>query len=92
MNLSSECFLNLWAFHIDIPSGSNINPGDSISYDICIFPKLWLDSMKEESTWIKRALDRLVSYAVGIFIWIITVANFLEVDPQVQFVILESKK
>ena len=80
------------SIHIDIPSGSNVNPGDSTSHDIRIFLKSRLDSMGEGGAWIKRALDRLVPYAAGIFIWAMTVADFLEVDPQVRFMILESKK
>jgi len=48
--------------------------------------------MGEGDAWIKRALDRLVPRAAGIFIWVTTVADFLEVDPRVRFDILESKK
>ena len=80
------------SIYIDIPSGSNVNPGDNTSCDICIFLKSRLESMGEGNAWIKRALDRLVPRAAGIFIWATTVADFLEVDPRVRFVILESKK
>ena len=78
--------------HINIPSGSNVKPGDNTSHDISIFLKSRFDSMGEGSAWIKRALDRLVPRAAGIFIWATTVADFLEVDPRIRFVILESKK
>jgi len=77
--------------HIDIPSSSSVKPGDHTFHDIRTFLKSRLDSMGEEDAWIKRALDHLVPYAVGIFIWAMTVADFLEVDPRVWFVILESK-
>jgi len=78
--------------HINIPSGSNVKPGDNTSHDISIFLKSRFDSMGEGSAWIKRVLDRLVPRAAGIFIWATTVADFLEVDPRIRFVILESKK
>jgi len=79
------------SIHIDIPSGSSVKPGDHTFHDIRTFLKSRLDSMGEGDAWIKRALDRLVPRAAGIFIWATTVADFLEVDPRVRFVILESK-
>jgi len=80
------------SIHINIPSGSNVKPGDDTSHDIRIFLKSRLDSMGEGDAWIKRTLDRLVPRAAGIFIWATTVADFLEVDPRVRFGILESKE
>jgi len=38
---------------------------------------------------IKKALDYLVPRAAGIFIWATTVANFLKLDPEGRFAILE---
>ena len=80
------------SIHIDIPSGSNVKPGDHTSHDIHIFLRSRLESMGEGDAWVKRALDRLVPRAAGIFIWATTVADFLEVDPRVRLGILESKK
>ena len=80
------------SIHIDIPSGSNVKPGDPTSHDIYIFLKSRLKSMGEGDAWIKGALDRLVPRAADIFIWATTVADFLEVDPRVRLGILESKK
>jgi len=79
------------SIHIDISSGSSVKPGDYTFHDICTFLKSRLDSMGEGDAWIKRALDHLVPRAAGIFIWATTVADFLEVDPRVRFMILESK-
>jgi len=88
----SRIFPESISIHINIPSGSNVKPGDNTSHDIRVFLKSRLDLMGEGDVWIKKALDRLVPRAAGIFIWATTVADFLEVDPRVRFVILESKK
>jgi len=88
----SRIFPESISIHINIPSGSNIKPGDNTSHDIRIFLESRLDSMGEGDAWIKRALDHLVPRATGIFIWATTVADFLEVNPRVRFDILESKK
>ena len=88
----SRIFPESISIHINIPSGSNVKPGDNTSHDIRIFLESRLDSMGEGDAWIKRALDHLVPRAAGIFIWATTVADFLEVDPRVRFDILESKK
>jgi len=80
------------SIHIDIPSGSNVKPRDHTFHDIHIFLKSRLESMGEGDAWVKRALDRLVPRAAGIFIWATTVADFLEVDPRIRLGILESKK
>ena len=90
--LIQRTFPKSMSIYVDIPSGSNVNPGDNASHDICIFLKSRLESMGEGDAWVKGALDRLVPRAAGIFIWATTVADFLEVDPGVRFVILESKK
>ena len=76
-----KMFPESMSIHINIPFDSNVNPGDSTSHDIHIFPKSQLDSIGEEGTWIKRALNHLVPCATGIFIWVMTVADSLEVDP-----------
>jgi len=87
----SRIFPKSISIHIDIPSGSNVKPGDHTSHDIHIFLKSRLESMGEGDAWVKRALDRLVPRAAGIFIWATTVADFLEVDPRIRLGILESK-
>jgi len=38
-----------------------------------------------------KALDYLVSHATSIFIWATTVAEFLQVNPQERFFMLQSK-
>jgi len=71
--------------HVNIPSGSDVRPGDSASDDICTFLKYRLDTMGVELAWITGALEYLVPRAVGIFIWATTVADFLSVNPKIRF-------
>jgi len=71
----------------EIPSGSNVKLGDTVSNDIRAFLKSQL--MEVGPVWITKALDFLVPGAAGIFIWATTVANFLERDPEGRFAMLE---
>jgi len=48
--------------------------------------------MRVGDEWVKKALDYLVPRATGIFIWATTVAEFLELDPEVRFDILEARR
>ena len=77
--------------HVDIPSGSDVKPEDSASDDIRAFLKSRFYTMGVEPTWIMKALDYLVPRATGIFIWATTVAEFLQVNPQERFSMLQSK-
>ena len=72
----------------EIPSGSNINSGDSAFKDIHALLKSRLESMGMKCTLIEEALDYLVPRSAGIFIWATTVANFLEQNPEVRFPML----
>ena len=74
---------------VNIPSGSDVKPGDSASDDIRIFLKSRLEGMGMEGALIDKALDYLVLRAAGVFIWATTVANFLERDPEGRFAMLE---
>ena len=73
----------------DIPSGYGVKPGDSVSNDIRTFLKSCLENMGTNNRLIKRALDYLVPRTAGRFIWATTVANFLELDPEGRFAMLE---
>jgi len=73
----------------EIPSGSNVKPGDSAFKDIRALLKSRLEGMGMKRTLIGKALDYLVPRAAGIFIWATTVANFLERDPEGRFAMLE---
>ena len=73
----------------DIPSGYGVKPGDSVSNDIRTFPKSCLESVGMNNGLIKKALDYLAPCAAGIFIWATVVANFLELDPEGRFAMLE---
>ena len=75
--------------HVNIPSGSDVKPGDSASEDIHIFLKTRLESMGMKGTLIEKALDYLAPRAAGVFIWAMTVANFLERNPKGRFAMLE---
>ena len=77
--------------HVNIPSGSDVRLGDSVSDDIHAFLKLCLKGMGMEDAWIEKALDYLVPRAAGIFIWATTVANFLRMDPRGRFDILQAR-
>ena len=77
--------------HVNIPSGSEVKLEDSASDDICAFLKSRLDTMGMEPAWTAKALDYLVPRATGIFIWATTVAEFLQVNPQERFSMLQSK-
>ena len=76
------------SIHVDIPSGHDVKLGDSTSKDIRTFLKSRLENMGMKGTLIERALDYLVPRAAGLFIWAITVANFLEGNPEVRFSML----
>ena len=85
----SQTFPKSISTHIAIPSGSDVKLGDSASEDICAFLKSCLENMGMNEALIKKALDYLVPRAAGIFIWATTVANFLELDPEGRFAMLE---
>ena len=75
--------------HVNIPSGSNVKPGDSASEDIRIFLKSRLEYMGMKGTLIEKALNYLVPCAAGVFIWATTVASFLQQNPKGWLAILE---
>ena len=88
----TQIFPDNTSMYINIPSGSEVKPEDSASDDIRTFLKSRLDAMEVEPAWIVTALDYLVPHAVGIFIWATMVAEFLQVNPQVRFDILEKRR
>jgi len=93
-NAITKMFPDSISTHVNISSGSEVKSKDSTSDDIHAFLKSRFDTMRMEPAWIVRALDYLVSYASGIFIWATTVTEFLEfleVDPQACFFILQSQ-
>jgi len=63
---------------VHILSGSDVEPGDRASNDIRAFSASRPKTMGVESAWIAKALDYLVPHAIGILIWVITIADFLE--------------
>ena len=75
--------------HVDIPSGSGV--GDDASDDIRVFLLSRLTAMDVDEEWISKVLDYLVPRAAGVFIWAITAADFLRMNPEVRFCMLESK-
>ena len=77
--------------YVNISSGSNVKPEDSVSDDIWIFLKSQFDTMGMEPRWIAEALGYLVPYATDIFIQATIAAEFLQVNPQERFFILQSK-
>jgi len=89
-NRITKIFPEPISVHINIPSGNDVKPGDNASEDIRIFLKSRLESMGLKVALIEKALESLVPRAAGIFIWVTTVANFLEPDPEGRFAMLEN--
>ena len=90
-NRITQIFPDSISTHVNIPSGSDVKPGDSASNDIRVFLKSQLDAMGVDEAWVVRAIDHLVPRAGGIFIWATTVADFLRLNPKVRFSALELK-
>ena len=88
----TQIFPDYTSMYINIPSGSEVKPEDSVSDDIHTFLESQLSIMEQEPVWIAKALDYLVPRALGVFIWATTVAEFLQVNPRVRFDILEKRK
>jgi len=88
-NRITKIFPKSISVHVNIPSGSDVKLGDSVSNDIHAFLKSRLNDMEMKPAWITKALDFLVPGAAGIFIWATTVANFLERDPEGRFAMLK---
>ena len=84
-------FPNFVSIHVNILSGSNVKPEDSAFDDICAFLKSQFDTMRMEPGQIVEALGYLVPHDTGIFIQATTAAEFLQVNYQEQFSILQSK-
>ena len=88
----TETFPDSISTHVNIPSGTGVKPGDSASDDIRVFLTSKLNAMGMGEVWVKDALDYLVPRAAGMFIWATTVADFLELDPEVLFDVLEASR
>jgi len=86
-------FLESTITHVDIPSGSGVKLEDSASDDIRAFIESRFYTMGVEPTWITKALDYLVPRTDGIFIWatVATAAEFLQVNLQERFSMVQSK-
>ena len=78
--------------HVNIPSGKDVKPSDSVSNDIRGFLKKQLEGTNMGDAWVNDALDYLVLRAAGMFIWAITVADFLQKNPEQRFDILKTRE
>ena len=87
----TKMFPNSISTHVNIPSGSDVQPEDSASGDIRVFLKSRFDDMGVEPAWTAKALDYLVPRATGIFIWATAAAEFLQVNPRVRLSMFQSK-
>jgi len=87
----TKMFPNSISTHVNIPSGSDVQPEDSASGDIRVFLKSRFDDMGVEPAWTAKALDYLVPRATGIFIWATAAAEFLQVNPRVRLPMFQSK-
>ena len=80
------------SIHVNIPSGSDVKPGDSASNDIELFLMSRLNAMNMEEAWVDEAHSYLVPRAAGMFIWATTVADFLQINPEQRFHILQTSE
>jgi len=78
--------------HVNIPSGKDVNPGDSTSNDIRAFLKSRLQNTNMGVAWVNKALDFLVPSAAGMFIWAATAADFLQENTAIHFRILKTRE
>ena len=74
----TQTFPDSTSVHVNILSGSDIEPGGSASNDICAFSTSRLKTVWVEPAWNTKALNYLVFRAIGILVWVTTVADFLE--------------
>ena len=88
----TQTFPDSISTHITIPSGSDVEPGDSASNDIRAFLKKRLEDINMGDTWVDEALDHLVPGAAGMFIWAKTATDFLQENPAPRFHTLKKRK
>jgi len=88
----TQTFPDSISTHVNIPSGMDVKPSDSVSNDICAFLKKQLERTNMGDTWVNEALDYLVLCAAGMFIWAITVYDFLQKNPEQCFDILKTRE
>jgi len=88
----TQTFPDSLSTHVNIPSGKDVNPGDSASNDIRTFLKKRLEGTNMGDAWVNEALNYLVPRAAGMFIWAITVADFLQKNPEQRFDILKTRE
>ena len=85
----AQTFPDSISMHINIPSGKDVEPGDSASSDIEVFLELRLNAMGMDKAWVKEARSYLAPRAAGVFIWATTAVQFLQIDPKERFRILK---
>ena len=91
-DLIAQTFPESISTYINIPSGSDVKPGDSASQDIHSFLMSRLNGMNMEEEWVNEAHRYLVPRAAGMFIWATTVADFLRVNPKKRFKIIQTRE
>jgi len=88
----AQTFPDSISMHINIPSGKDVERGDSASSDIEVFLELRLNMMGMDKAWVKEAHEYLAPRAAGVFIWATTAVQFLQIDPQERFRILKREQ
>jgi len=89
-NPITQTFPESISTHVNIPSGNDVKPGDGASNDIQVFLVSRLNTMGMDEAWVNEARDYLVPRAAGVFIWVTTVAKFLQKNPKQRFDILKT--
>ena len=90
-NAITKMFPDSVSIHVNILSSSDVKPENSAFDDICAFLKSQFDTIGMEPGWIAENLGYLVPCVTGIFIWATTTAKFLQVNPQEQLFMFQSK-
>ena len=90
-NAITKMFPDSVSIHVNILSSSDVKPENSAFDDICAFLKSQFDTIGMEPGWIAENLGYLVPCVTGIFIWATTAAKFLQVNPQEQLFMFQSK-
>jgi len=69
----TQTFTGFISTYINVPSGSEVKPGNSASGDIQAFLMSRLSAMGMDEAWVNEAHGYLVPRAAGMFIWARTV-------------------
>jgi len=88
----TQNFLESISTCINILSSHNVKSGDSTLNNIKLFLISHPRNMNMEKKWVNEACRYLVPHTASMFIWAITVADFLQTNPKQCFNILQTRE